>query len=98
MPIVPWDIDNPGCTLWFEGWWHECCVVHDYFYADGGTAEERKAADFDLYYCVKAKGGPARTMCVAVRTTGWFFWRFRFKTRWGTLELKISQAHFKFRR
>lgn len=67
---------SDGCTLAPEGWWHECCVAHDFSYSQGGTSEDRAAADGRLYECLKAKGAPiaAWVYWAAVRLAGHHFW------------------------
>lgn len=37
--------------------WSECCVVHDVAYWQGGTAQQRAAADEELQQCVSKKAG-----------------------------------------
>jgi hypothetical protein len=32
--------ENDHCTMWFEGDWADCCIEHDYDYADGGKLKE----------------------------------------------------------
>jgi len=100
MSSFPWDIDNPGCTMWPEGNWHECCVAHDYAYADGGPPGARKEADKALRKCVETKHTKAMglVMYLGVRAMGWFFWRYRTKTRRGDLEMKLSQGIYTLRK
>jgi hypothetical protein len=38
--------------------WEQCCVVHDFAYWRGGTANERAQADEALEQCVAASGHP----------------------------------------
>ena len=70
------DIDYPGCTLWPEGAWHDCCVAHDYAYADSRTAKEKIEADYRLWGCVSDRGYPITgfVMFVGVMTLGWIPW------------------------
>lgn len=58
------------CTGWPEGNWHNCCVQHDYAYADG---HNKWKADFKLAVCVAKKGHPinALVMWVGVTVGGW---------------------------
>lgn len=53
--------------------WLPCCYHHDKKYFTGGTALERKQADYDLYACVKKASGSAilaRAMYMGVRMGG----------------------------
>lgn len=43
------------CTFWFNGWWKECCVQHDYDCADAWADKSEKLrfmADAMLEACV----------------------------------------------
>lgn len=74
---------SDGCTLWFEGGWHHCCVEHDAHYYEGGSEAARKAVDVKLLQCVIAAGHPymAIIMFLGVRIFGNSFWPTRM--RWG---------------
>jgi hypothetical protein len=63
--------------------WEGCCDEHDLAYRDGGTDEQRAAADKALYDCVKARGYPgwALLMYLAVRFAGGTF--FAGSNTWG---------------
>ena len=52
--------------------WEHCCVVHDFAYWRGGTADDRLAADDQLWSCVNATGHPwwAWVMWAGVRPGG----------------------------
>ena len=70
------------CTLWFEGFWSDCCKAHDLAY---DTQIPRAIADADLVTCVAlAAGTPgaawvgvlaAGAMFVGVRVFGWKFYK-----------------------
>lgn len=76
LELQPFTTD--GCSRYHEGikespsLWLECCVQHDTHYWLGGTQEQRKQADEELYACVKGKGKSirARMMYLAVRAAG----------------------------
>ncbi|MDR0782060.1 MAG: hypothetical protein LBF16_15475 [Pseudomonadales bacterium] len=78
-----------GCTAFPNGTFHEnelwlsCCVAHDYAYWQGGTYDERLAADEALRACVAAVGEPtiAEVMLAGVRVGGTPY--FPTKFRWG---------------
>ena len=48
-------ISDMECTAFPEGNWHDCCVAHDYAYAEG---ENKWKADAKLTACVAKKGHP----------------------------------------
>lgn len=63
-----------GCSFFPEGTpkqknaWHCCCVVHDFEYWAGGTAQERVAADEKLFQCMQNKSDVAAVVAyVGVR-------------------------------
>lgn len=71
------------CTAWFEGWWSDCCRIHDLAYTG---AVERLQADNDLALCVATSwegslllGGVSAViggvMWLGVRTFGWKFYK-----------------------
>ena len=43
---------SDGCTLFPDGNWGECCVVHDIAYWDGGSKTQRLHADQVLASCI----------------------------------------------
>ena len=59
------DFTSDGCSLFIDGTfedpdlWKECCLKHDIAYWQGGTEEEREAADIAFRECVKKKTGNA---------------------------------------
>jgi len=68
---------SDGCTFFPEGYWHDCCVAHDYAYRQAfGTWMGRRRADLALYRCVKAKGYPFEALLIflGVRAGGWLIW------------------------
>lgn len=81
LPVHPFKSD--GCSCWPDGDWLECCVKHDILYWQGGTREERKAADLALRTCVTAKGHPlvGQAMFLGVRMGG--VWWLPTPFRWG---------------
>ena len=63
------------CTSWPEGDWQDCCIAHDYAYAEGVN---KWKADFQLAVCVSKKGklrlthlGIAVLMWIGVTIGGW---------------------------
>ncbi len=86
-PLRPFTTD--GCSDFPEGTsqdktlWQQCCIAHDRAYWQGGTCDERKAADRELRRCVTAVGKPgiAALMLAGVRVGGSPYWPTRF--RWG---------------
>ena len=80
---------SDGCSSFPEGTfeqrtlWHNCCVQHDIKYWQGGTHEQRLAADKDLEQCVAKVGEPkiAKLMLAGVRVGGGPYWPTSY--RWG---------------
>ncbi|RUO18415.1 hypothetical protein CWE08_11470 [Aliidiomarina iranensis] len=85
--IRPFTTD--GCSSFPNGTfeqnqlWLSCCTAHDYQYWQGGTYEERLAADEELESCVAEVGEPeiAVLMLGGVRVGGSPYLPTRF--RWG---------------
>jgi hypothetical protein len=78
-----------GCSMFPEGTpkqqslWAECCLRHDLAYWQGGTHEQRLAADRSLQECVADLGEPeiAKLMLAGVRFGGSPYFPTPF--RWG---------------
>jgi len=87
VQIRPFTSD--GCSAWPDGTlvqnrlWPRCCTVHDRAYWQGGTYDERVAADRALRVCVASVGEPevAAIMLAGVRVGGSPWWPTTF--RWG---------------
>lgn len=71
------------CTAWFEGWWSDCCRLHDIAYT--GTVD-RFTADNELFSCVAtswegslligaSSAVIAGVMWAGVRAVGWKFYK-----------------------
>ena len=83
------DFTTDGCSSFPDGTieqdalWKYCCVVHDYAYWQGGSRDDRKAADAALSQCVAQVGEPeiAKLMLAGVRVGGTPYLPTRF--RWG---------------
>lgn len=75
--------DFPEGTRRHQTLWQQCCIAHDRAYWQGGTYDEREAADRELRRCVTAVGEPgiAALMLAGVRVGGSPYWPTRF--RWG---------------
>ena len=75
--------DFPDGTALHKTLWRSCCVAHDKAYWQGGTYDERRAADAALRRCVSNVGEPgiAALMLAGVRVGGSPYWPTRF--RWG---------------
>jgi len=73
----------PNGTLRHQQLWLACCTAHDYAYWQGGTYDERLAADNALKQCVAAVGEKqiADIMLAGVRVGGTPYLPMRF--RWG---------------
>ena len=82
-PLPPHPFKSDGCSCWPDGDWLECCVKHDLLYWQGGTREERKAADLALRKCITEKGHPivGQVMFLGVRIGG--VWWLPTPFRWG---------------
>ena len=82
-PLPPRTFTSDGCSLWFDGDWVECCVLHDLAYWRGGTSEERKKADRKLEQCLSDRGYTvmAGIMYAGVRVGG--VWWLPTCFRWG---------------
>jgi hypothetical protein len=80
---LPADYVSDRCTMFFDCNYGDCCVEHDKAYFFGGTKKERRAADDELYRCVKGRGHGfiAKMMWVGVRIGGVAFLPTPF--RWG---------------
>ncbi len=81
---VPADFKSDGCSLFPDGNYRECCVEHDKAYYVGGSLKERRAADKELYGCVRSKGNSkflSSIMYIGVRVGGVSFLPTPF--RWG---------------
>ncbi len=80
---------SDGCSSFPEGTfeqrtlWHNCCVLHDIKYWQGGTHEQRIVADKELEQCVAKVGEPkiAKLMLAGVRVGGGPYWPTSY--RWG---------------
>lgn len=72
-----------GVPFFNETKWLRCCLNHDVAYWRGGSAEERKIADQNLFACVSDAGHPwlARLMQLGVRAGGGPF--MPTSARWG---------------
>lgn len=75
--LAPFTTDGcsmfPDRSLWSDSDWCNCCVTHDLAYWQGGTAEQRLAADEALRACVlRVSGNPllADLMFNGVRAGG----------------------------
>jgi hypothetical protein len=85
--IAPFTSDGcssfPDGTLVEKTLWKNCCVVHDKAYWQGGTKQQRLAADVELKQCVESLGKPriAELMLAGVRVGGSPYWPTQF--RWG---------------
>ncbi|MGC6423772.1 MAG: hypothetical protein ACON4O_02150 [Lentimonas sp.] len=87
------DFSSDGCSLFPDRSlidskdWCACCVEHDIAYWQGGTEEQRLAADEKLRACVLAKTGDevlANAMFNGVRMGGspWFYNWYRWGYGW----------------
>jgi len=82
-PLPPTAFTSDGCSLWFDGDWVECCVLHDLAYWRGGTSGERQKADRVLKQCVAERSNTATAaiMYAGVRAGG--VWWLPTCFRWG---------------
>lgn len=80
---APANFVGDGCTMFPDGDYADCCFSHDRAYYRGGTSAERKAADRQLYRCVRDKGHKylSGLMWVGVRIGGMGFLKTKFG--WG---------------
>ena len=82
---------SDGCSHFPEGThehkdlWLRCCLEHDKHYWQGGTRDQRRAADLALRECVRQVGEPviAEIMLRAVRVGGSPYWPMRFRWAYG---------------
>ena len=85
--LAPFSTD--GCSAFADGTstqkqlWLACCIRHDFYYWQGGTAKKRVIADHELHQCVVDLGQPsiARLMLLGVRIGGSPYFPSSF--RWG---------------
>lgn len=100
------DFKSDGCSLFVDGTfedpelWKECCLKHDIAYWQGGTEEQREAADIAFRECVQKKTGNAELaelMYQAVRTGGepyyptWYRWGYGWPIGRGYKSLSKSE-------
>ena len=100
------DFTSDGCSLFIDGTfedpdlWKECCLKHDIAYWQGGTEEEREAADIAFRECVKKKTGNAELaelMYQAVRKGGdpyfptWYRWGYGWPIGRGYRALTVAE-------
>ena len=100
------NFSSDGCSLFVDGTfedpelWKECCLKHDIAYWQGGTEEERKAADIAFRECVKKKTGNselAEVMYQAVRQGGepyyptWYRWGYGWPIGRGYRALTVAE-------
>jgi hypothetical protein len=52
--IAPFKTD--GCSLFPNGYWRDCCTLHDFAYWKGGTFKEKIESDAALNVCIVSKG------------------------------------------
>jgi len=81
--VMPAEFRSDGCSMFPDGNYRACCVVHDEAYYFGGTNAQRKAADQELFECVRGKGHKylSKMMWLGVRIGGVSFLPTPF--RWG---------------
>ena len=81
-----------GCSLWMDGpplypnLWRHCCVAHDLAYWQGGSKEQRLAADNAIQSCVfKAADskGMANYMHGMIRWGGSPYWMNYYRWSYG---------------
>lgn len=75
-------VGSDGCTGWIDGWWRQCCVDHDFAYAEGAS---KWLADLALWWCVSTSGtewwqqivsaGMGLVMLIGVGAFGWLFYK-----------------------
>ena len=83
-PEFPSGFKSDGCSMFPDGNYRDCCVEHDRAYFAGGPLKQRRAADKELFRCVRAKGNGkflASLIYVGVRVGGVSFLPTPF--RWG---------------
>jgi len=100
------DFTSDGCSLFVDGTfedpelWKECCLKHDIAYWQGGTKEERAAADIAFRECVQKKTGNAElaeVMYQAVRQGGepyyptWYRWGYGWPIGRGYRALTVAE-------
>lgn len=70
-PRPPNPFTTDGCSLWPDGAWKDCCIVHDVSYWCAGPAARREA-DRRLRACVDERSGSANAwlMYFGVRLGG----------------------------
>jgi hypothetical protein len=110
LAVVSWPLwsetlkpfTTDGCSLFPDGTyeqqslWMECCIRHDIAYWQGGTQEQRLAADEALEACVSRVGEPeiAKLMLTGVRIGGspyfptWYRWGYGWPYKRGYAPLK----------
>ncbi|MEO0365857.1 MAG: hypothetical protein AAF265_10225 [Pseudomonadota bacterium] len=97
---------SDGCSLFpdraeaLDKEWCHCCLEHDVAYWQGGTREQRQAADQKLRDCVAEATGSdalARVMYEGVRTGGgpqfptWYRWGYGWSPNQGYTPLTATQ-------
>ena len=99
---------SDGCSLFPDGnlvnkdAWCECCVQHDIAYWQGGSEDQRQAADIALRNCVLAKTGNkvlAEMMYQGVKFGGhpiypnWYRWGYGWPYGRGFESLSQEEQH-----
>jgi hypothetical protein len=83
--LPPYPFTTDGCTLWPNGSWEQCCVIHDMAYWCGGPDKLRRKADRDLRMCVDQKSHVNATlMYLGIRVFG---------TRWMPAPWRWGYGH-----
>jgi hypothetical protein len=81
-----------GCSLWMDGpplypnLWRHCCVAHDLAYWQGGSKEQRLAADNAIHSCVFQAAdskGMANYMHGMIRWGGSPYWMTYYRWSYG---------------
>lgn len=81
MSIKP----DKQCTMWPDGNWNQCCVQHDYDYADQNG---RIKSDWKLAKCVWNSGALGK-INAPIMFTGLFFTGWINYNRYGRLKNSI---------
>ena len=76
------------CTFWFDSFfksdWSHCCEKHDLYYWIGGSEDNRRDVDYNLYKCVQEKSNSLNSllMFIGIQIGKISPWKFKNK-KWG---------------
>lgn len=82
------EFQTDQCTFWldsfFESDWSHCCEIHDFHYWIGGSNDQRKDVDYNLYKCVQKESNSLNSLLMFIGVKIGKKLPFKIKTKeWG---------------